>query len=229
MKTHTMRMAVIAGAMAIAGTAQAEMVLQTYDLYNHPSGAVDPQAYGLRLDGVADSGENMTFSFENAGQSSVRLQVLANDNDPVDFFIRITGTVYGNSASSDPLRAFNLDVFYNVSATANGWTATTGADPNAIIGSITGDFDDNGVADDAPVDLFATHNNSGLQFAFLSDGYRITGDSSTWVGRGWVLPNGQAGSTNDFLFVANLVPLPPAAIGGLAMLGGLVVARRLRK
>ena len=60
-------------------------------------------------------------------------------------------------------------------------------------------------------------------FAFQSDGHRITGDDTSWVGRGWLADNpdriDQPG-VQDWLFRAEVVPAPSAlAIVGLGLLG----------
>lgn len=227
MKTTAM---MLCGLGLIAGAAQAGgTILQTFELFDHPNGAIDPQAYGLRLDGFA--GESpVTFSFENdSGDSTVRLQVIDSEGNRE---IRIFGTMRGNSAKNGTdFGTFALDVTYSVATASQGWTAD---DPGMMIGSLeaietTAAANALGVVNGSSEDLYTLSDGSGT-FRFLSDGDRIPGNASSWVGRGWVSNNANIrGSTNDFLFTANVVPLPPAAWAGLAMLGGMGVARRLRK
>lgn len=226
MKTTAM---MLCGLGLMAGAAQAGgTILQTFNLFDHPNGAIEPQDYGLRLDNFG--GQNpMTFSFESdTGDSTVRLQVIDNEGNRE---IRIFGSMTGNSAAGGTdIGTFYLDVTYSVADNAQGWTAD---DPGMMIGSLVQTHDALG-NEIAPQDalseqLFTLSDGSGT-FRFLSDGDRIPGDSSSWVGRGWVSNNADIrGSTNDFLFTAAVVPLPSAAWAGLAMLGGLGVARRLRK
>lgn len=227
MKTTAM---MLCGLGLIAGAAQAGgTILQTFELFDHPYGAIDPQAYGLRLDGFA--GESpVTFSFEDdSGESSVRLQVIDDEGNRE---IRIFGTMRGNSAKNGTdFGTFALDVTYSVANASQGWTAD---DPGMMIGSLvamntTAAANTLGVVNGSSEDLYTLSDGSGT-FRFLTDGHRLPGDADSWVGRGWVSNNADIrGSTNDFLFTANVVPLPPAAWAGLAMLGGLGVARRLRK
>ena len=219
----------ICGVGILAGAAQADTVLlQTFDLFNHPSGAVAPQAYGLRLDGFG--GESpVTFTFEDdMGNSNVQLKVFDVDGT---LQIRINGEITGNSATSGTdFGTFALNIRYDVVNVGNGWDDQITTD-GAFIGDLTG----TNVTGDSPLmngesqSLFSLTDGSGT-FRFLQDGYRIANDSDTWVGRGWVSPDGNHGATNDFIFTGvEVVPLPPAAMGGLAMLGGLFAARRLRK
>lgn len=198
-----------------------DVILSTFDLFDHPSGAIDPQAYGLRLDGIGVE-DPFTFSFgDSQANSTMTLQVVDTGSQ---LEIRMFGTVTGNSANGGTdFGTFALNVTYVVDAVANGWEDNDMNIGN-MIGTLEGDFG----SGNQVVDLFPKSAGSD-SFYFLADGHRIAGDNSTWVGRGWLLPNNQMGNTNDFLFQAALVPLPAAAWGGLAMLGGIVATRRLRK
>lgn len=198
-----------------------DVVLNTFDLFDHPSGAIDPQAYGLRLDGLGIE-DPMTFSFGDSQANSTMTLEVVDTGSSIE--IRMSGTVTGNTATGGTdFGTFALNVTYVVDAVANGWEDND-ANAGTIIGTLEGDFG----SGNQIVDLFPKSNGSDA-FYFLADGHRISGDNSTWVGRGWLLPNNQMGNTNDFLFQAALVPLPAAAWGGLAMLGGIAAARRLRK
>lgn len=203
--------------MALGG----DVILSTFDLFNHPDGQVSPQAYGLRLDGLGIE-DPMTFSFgDSQANSTMTLQVVDTGSQTE---IRMFGTVTGNSADGGTdFGSFSLSVTYVVDAVASGWEDNNSAS-GVMIGTLEGDFG----GGNQVVNLFGNSDGSDA-FRFLADGFRISGDNSTWVGRGWVLPNNMLGDTNDFLFQAALVPLPAAAWGGLAMLGGLVAARRFRK
>jgi len=213
--------------LCVGSAHAATVVLHQFDLFDHPSGGVNPQAYGLRLDGFG--GESpVTFSFQDGiGNSTVRLKVI--DVDGV-LKIRIQGSMTGNSATSGTdFGTFALNITYDVADVGNGWDDQVTVD-GGFIGDLTGDgvTVDSPLADGESQSLYSLTDGSGT-FRFLEDGHRIAGDSDTWVGRGWVSPDGLRGFTNDFLFTANIVPLPSAAFGGLAMLGGLMAVRRLRK
>lgn len=229
MKNRTVLAGVLCSLTITAGSAHAGTVLQTFELFNHPSGAINPQAYGLRLDGFG--GESpVTFSFEDGmGNSTVQLRVI--DVGGGDLQISLQGTMTGNSATSGTdFGTFALNILYDVADVGNGWD-----DQNTVDGGFIGDLTAVAATAASPLmdgesqDLFSLSDGSG-SFRFLEDGYRISGDSDTWVGRGWVSPDGNPGATNDFLFRGvEIVPLPAAAWAGLAMLGGLGVARRIRK
>ena len=205
------------GTIALGG----DVVLSTFDLFDHPSGAIDPQAYGIRLDGLGIE-DPVTFSFgDSQANSTMTLEVVDTGSN---IEIRMSGTVTGNTANGGTdFGTFALNVTYVVDAVANGWEDND-MNVGTMIGTLEGDFG----SGTQVVDLFPKSNGSD-SFYFLADGHRISGDNSTWVGRGWLLPNNQMGDTNDFLFQAALVPLPAAAWGGLAMLGGIAAARRIRK
>jgi len=221
MRTQLAAAAIVVAAGTMPALAGGTLVRQ-FSLFDHPDGGVNPQAYGLRLDGFNDA-TPVTFSFEdrNSGESNVRLQVF---DDGVNLEIRIHGTVWGNSASGgDDYGDFLLDVTYTVNTQGTGWQSAH-ANAGNLIGTL--DHMPTGMQTDlGEVDLFERSDGSGT-FRFLEDGFRLAGDSSTWVGRGWV--NGDDGNTNDFLFTA-VVPLPPAAFAGLGMLAGMGAYRRLRR
>ncbi|MFG0275633.1 MAG: hypothetical protein ACF8QF_11295, partial [Phycisphaerales bacterium] len=68
-------------------------------------------------------------------------------------------------------------------------------------------------------------------FKFLPDGHRLSGDNSTWVGRGWLYATDDNGdrignTPQDWLFTGEAVPLPSGAALGLAGLAGLGIRRR---
>jgi hypothetical protein len=213
--------------------AHADSVLtRTFDLFNHPSGAIDPQLYGLRFDGFGDD-TRVTFSFEDAlGNSQVQLDVSDNMGQTE---IRIHGILHGNSATGGTdYGTFMLDVLYQVDTEANGYDDNVTVD-GGLIGSLTAlnPTMDSPLAQGMAQDLFTLTDGRG-SFRFLQDGHRISGDSSTWVGRGWLSPDGNRGYTNDFLFQAvessiTVVPIPGAAFAGFGMLGLMGAYRRIRK
>lgn len=226
MKIHALT-CVAVGLGALSSTALGgDVILSTYDLFDHTDGAIPSSAYGLRLDGFTTNPaqSNLTFSFgDSLANSTMRLQVVQTDTGTE---IRMFGTVVGNSADGGHnFGTFDLNMTYTVDTVGNGWEAPLGDNPGSL-GSIVGDFG-NGNSNEI-VNLFG-NADAGDVFRFLADGHRLSSDNTSWVGRGWVLPNNMSGATNDFLFQAALVPLPTAAWAGLAMLGGIAAARRFRK
>lgn len=224
-----MRNAMIVACVVAAGsTAASANVLQTFNLFDHPGGSVNPQAYGIRLDGFPNgSGDNpATFTFENGGGSTVQLQVIDNGGN-ID--IRIFGTVNGNSANGGTdYGTWDLDVTYssvNAFGGDGGWDTNT----EAAIGALTpNDATATGVGVGS-VGL-ASKSNGSRSFEFDNDGHRIDGDSTTWVGRGWFM-TGYGNDTSDFLFTARvapppLVPLPTGVAMATVGLAGIGLRRR---
>lgn len=205
-----------------------QQITRSFNLFNHPGGDVDPQAYGLRLDGLGGGGTPITFSFENdRGESQVRLDVVNTGSGQE---IRIHGVVWGNSADGgQDYGSFMLDVTYRVDDMGNGWE-----DNSATGGTMIGGLTAMDTTDASPFaggefqQLFSMSDGEDC-IRFLADGFRVLNDAQSWVGRGWVSPDGGMGAgNNDFLFVAQIVPLPAPALAGLAMLAGLGVTRRVR-
>lgn len=203
-------------------------VVNTFNLFDHPGSLVDPNAYGLRLDSFT-SDAPVTFSFENgSGQSQVQLNVIDTGSG---LQINIQGLVHGNSAlGGSDYGTFMLDLTYSVDATGNGWEDMNMED-GEFVGGLTGvsTTGDSPLGNGEFLDLFAMSDGSDT-FRFLADGFRLDGDTTSWVGRGWVSPEGGGAGFNDLLFTAvSVIPLPPAAYAGLGMLTGLGVYRRVRR
>lgn len=228
MKLMTLMSTTVLAASTFA--ASAGTVYTTYDLFDHPGGGVNPQAYGLRLDGFGME-DPVTFSFEDSmGDSTVRATVV-DDGMTTRFHIR--GIVTGNSANGGTdFGSFLLDVWYDVNTPSQGYEAP-GSSAGDSIGGLTG-LSTTGaspLADGAFMELFSRTDGTGT-FRFFDDGHRLDGDDSTWVGRGWVTPNsdGSTGDTNDFLFTGvYVVPLPTSALAGFGMLGCIGAYRRIRR
>ena len=227
MKLKTLISTTVLAASTFA--ASAGTVYTNFDLFDHPGGAINPQAYGLRLDGFGGD-LRTTFSFENgAGDSTVRLTVV---DDGMSTRVHISGVITGNSASGGTaFGTYMIDVWYDVGTSAEGYEAAH-ATAGSSVGGITG-LSTTGaspLADGEFMELFSMSDGSGT-FRFFDDGHRLDGDDSTWVGRGWVDPN-SSGSTgvNDFLFTGvYVVPLPTAALAGFGMLGCIGAYRRIRR
>ncbi len=203
-------------------------VVAAFNLFDHPGGTVDPQAYGLRMDSFSASGDPVTFTFEDAnGNSNVQLVVMDTGSG---LTLNINGMVFGNSATGGGnVGTFMLDLTYSVDSVAEGWEDNN-ASAGQVVGGLTG-VNTTGfstVGDGDFISLAAMSDGSD-SFRFLADGFRNAGNDSQWVGRGWLSSSLNGGQgVNDLLFTAQIVPLPPAAIGGLAMLAGMGVYRRMR-
>jgi len=166
-----------------------------YQLHDHGFGNLGPD-YGLRVDAI-----NEVFSVDLGG-ASVTLTWDGGASATIAGLLR-------NNATND-LWTVNYVLTGVVPVGAMGFNAAAGSgtltDPLLNVTVMTGEI-----------------NGTGSAFNFLADGHRLPGDSSTAVGRGWLLP---PGSVEDWLVRAELIPEP----GTLALLatGGLMIARRRR-
>lgn len=166
-----------------------------YFLLDHPDGNISPPPYGLRVDAIG-----LTFSTELGGASVI----LDWDGGTT---ASITGSVFSSTGD-----LWDVDYLLTgvVAAPANlGFTATAGSgtltDPLLNVTALNGET-----------------NGSGIVFSFLADGFRLSGDDDTAVGRGWLLPQG---STDDWLVRAVPVPEPGTAMLMVLGLAGLASRR----
>ena len=103
-----------------------------------------------------------------------------------------------NNAYVDPM-FYEVDFLYEVNVAENGggWKVT-GVDNVSNIGTLTKQ------GSSSPDDLFTLVDDDNNSFLFKPDGHRLAGDSTSWVGRGWLTnnPNGNNQSgIQDWLFV----------------------------
>lgn len=204
-------------------------------------------------------GGTTTFSFGTLQSSDTYLTVTDATDDGGVITININGTLHGGVAPGSTYTwgegDYALDYTYriNVVETSTGWETTLENASNNGTLTALGNYD--AIKKD---EVFSFQDKGkivnqvpGYSFRFQQDDHRLTaadflGDG-LWVGRGWQkglekTPPTQFGinnnvpqwipGTHDFLFVAQVVPLPPAAAAGLAMLGlmGLGrIRRRLRR
>lgn len=209
------------GVALVAGAAQAGTIAE-FALHDHPAGDQAPPLYGLRLDNVIGHGLSV-LSFANYDDG----RLVVEDNGG-SLSIHITATMFGGEVENDAFvnaQSYSVDFSYSVSVTGNdvdGWEVYGFSALNS--GTIT-NLDTNDV-----YTMYGKGNDEDLVFAFLSDGFRIHGDSDTWVGRGWMTGNSDGSMSHngaqDWLFTATQIPAPGAL--GLLGLGGLVASRRRR-
>lgn len=213
-------------AAALAATTMAAsaggLLIGEFKLGDHPDGNQNPPPYGLRLDNVMGPGVS-TFSIGYHDNT-----VLSVYDDGGTISINIQGTLFGglidNSGGYVSAADYTIDFTYslNVSDEGNGWEVNTFDSANA--GSLVN------MTTLESTTLYGKDNAEGLVFSFLADGHRLSGDNSSWVGRGWVTDKSDgeaAGSgSQDWLFTASTIPAP----GALALLGlgGMVSVRRRR-
>ena len=227
--TQVTAWALMACLLLCMGTTCEAAVIRIFSLTNHPDGNIAPPTYGLRLDGVltGDISDRTTFSFDESGD--VELTVTDATMDGGGITIEITGTVFGgvvdtaNDVYMNPMQ-YTIDFTYeaNVIDSGGGWKVT-GIDNTSNIGTLTK------VGSNDPDDLFTIVDDDNNSFLFKPDGHRLSGDSSTWVGRGWLTTNlngNNVSGTQDWLFVGQEIPEP----GTLALLGlGATMLIRRRK
>lgn len=180
----------------------------TFDapLFDHEDGALTAShgPYGLRYD-VLDPpvGAGPTFSME-FGNASATLRIFSSGD------AQLFGTLHRNDTAEDYSVVFNLTGLV-LSETGYNYRWTSGS--GTLIGP--------GVAET----LLSEQNGAGHAFNFLPDGHRLANDTTTFVGRGWLLPQG---STDDFLFKAQWgsVPEPSVLLLFGAGLAGVAYRRR---
>lgn len=206
--------AVVALAMA-SGPSNA--MSRSFLLMDHPSGnQASTFDYGIRLDALGD--RFWTLNRDNGALAALTFDSMAGTADLSGFVVESLGNgLFGDTYALD-FEFSGLTFFPD----GDGFEATGGS------GSL---FDT-----DETIALDAKQNGSGIAFIFDLDGFRIAGDSTTGVGRGWLTPNGLMNDTNDFLFktaeppAVNDVPLPASVLLlGSAVIGLGAASRRRRR
>ncbi len=224
-------------------------IKRSYILNDHPGGSENPPPYGLRLDGLAGTTGVVTFSFDGESNSDVSDPGFEWKQMRLDYYdngdVHIFGNIYGGEVNESSREyegnfgTFELDYWY-YGATEDGdkLTADVGSSNGAGDfngGSLTAIDIDNGSFTNSDSFSLIDKAKSGTTQSFLfdSDGHRLTGDSTTFVGRGWHRfatssdGNSNASGYRDFLFTANAVPEPTTlVVWSMLGLGCIGVSRR---
>lgn len=212
---------VAALALGVSG-AGAGTILMEFDLSDHPDGSASPPPYGLRLDNIIGSGA-ATLSMGHFSDT-----VLSVIEDNGDLSISITGTLWGGRVSGGSYisaEAYTIDMTYalDVASSGGGWVVNGHDSGNS--GVLTR------VSDNTEWTLYTT-TDAGQSFRFLPDGHRLSGDNSSWVGRGWLTTNSDgsdsASGNQDWLFTATQREVPTPGGAAVLALGGVLVSRRRR-
>ena len=222
------RLLVIALLFSLVAAPKASAAVMTFALDDHRGGQnAGTHGYGLRLDG---SGIYLSLSTANGASMFAEL-------DDVAETFRIYGTAVQSLGNGNFGAAHSIE--YTIgnqgrlpSTSVPGGEGSTWVAPGTAGASWVGEANDrlivtNLVTTDI-ISLAPKQDSTGFAMDFYQDGFRLSGDTSTWVGRGW-LDNMK---TNDFLFTATdttideapeTVPEPGSlaifGIGALTMLG----------
>lgn len=173
--------AVTAGFMFVGSQATMAAALQSWELFNFPSGALGSPDYGLRLDGLFGNGSgsngDWTFSFEDElGNSTVSMTLFDDDS------LNISGQVFGgqrngNSLVSGTEGVWDLDFTYNsvnsgpassdslpVTATgsSNTHTSTVGS------GTLSSTYIVAGQSSTGTINFNAQSDSNGLFFEYVA-------------------------------------------------------------
>ena len=203
-------------------------IVAEFAIDDHPNGGLFPPPYALRLDEVFGD-INATYSAATFGNATL---TVLQDNAG-GYVIDIAGTFHGGRDIGGVwMNPYDVDVSMqyaaNVIELSNGWQVNGFSALNS--GTFTRLDTNESVTLYGMESMSASDGPIGSTFVFASDGWRIDGDDSSWVGRGWMTTNDDgtmgSGLAVDWLFSARVIPAP----GAMAMLGlgGLVAARRRR-
>ena len=192
----------------------------------HRPGAPPPKRQPTH--NMLGSGVN-SFSFDTFGDTTLKIFDNAGDLE-----IRIEGTIFGGVHDGmggyvGGGQAYAIDFTYatDVNTTASGYKVL-GVNNVLNTGTLTA-LDAMGMPESGPESVFTVTDDDNNSFIFQSDGHRLAGDSSSWVGRGWLTMDdsgANTGGTQDWLFTATVIPAPGAA--ALFALGLGVATRRRR-
>jgi len=215
-----------------------------YILGSHPNGGANPPPYGLRLDGLDGNIQSIfTFDFDYVDSNNGQAALMQLTLDSAAGEVHIWGSAYGgreagsvyDDVASGAVGWWDIDFTYNVNVTS--FTSGDGfglddvyvSSPSASnSGTISRSFASSTMSQS--YDLSDYESNGGLSFRFGDDsrapGHRGFDGISGW---GWMNHSGIPGShiaASDWLFTAELVPVPGAVVLGIVGFGFLGLMRR---
>ena len=205
---------------------------QTFDVGDHPDAFHADPPYGLRFDGLFSGFDGAAGGVTSFSATDLTLSVTDNAGN---IEISITGIVRGGEDTGDSYGFgegdYRLEFTFlaGVVEADGGWmTATPSA---ANLGTLTalGTYDS--VTEGTVFDLYEKVEH-GMPMEFKPDGHRISGDTTTWVLRGWLTDQSNGGDPGSGFqdFILTAMPQPPLpepsslvlCAGGIA----LTLARR---
>ena len=243
------KQALTVGALVLGtGFAQASTVVTTFRLGDHPAGSAAEPFYGLRLDNLFDvapdagtgaiapgaNGGVTSFSFSESRPDDTNVKLTVTDSTSMggEITLNIAGRAYGGEDDGSDYGFgegfYNIDFTYgfNVLEGDGGWMI----DPQSASNTGTITAEGNGDVKSGTTWTFYEQVITSNPFLFVPDGHRLSGNSSAFVGRGWVTYNEDGSNfrgVQDWLFV--VVPTPSAALAAIPMLGMIGLRRRRRQ
>ncbi len=215
-----------------------------YLLGSHPDGGANPPPYGLRLDGLDGNVNSIfTFDFDYVDGTTGQTAMMQLSLDQAAGEIRIWGSAYGgreagsvyDNVANGAVGWWDIDFTYNMNVTSFGTgdgynldDAYVSAPAASNSGSISRAFASTTMNQSYALTDYET--NGGLSFRFGDDsrapGHRGYDGISGW---GWLNHDGVPGqhiAASDWLFTAELVPVPGALVLGMVGFGFVGVMRR---
>ncbi len=187
-----------------------------FTLHDHPNGAINPPAYGLRLDDLLGSGE-FTFSFDYVDGTGAAAMSLTYDD--ILGTVRISGRAYGGKDTGtgwDPASRgwVDIDFLFTTNVSERDDCATAVGNDLYVTGmsaANSGTVSLDGWGGNAVFNFTDKADASGCTFTFDNDSdskgnATISGDPSIWSGNGWLMP--VTSGSRDWLFIGEMMALP---------------------
>lgn len=231
--------AALAAACLCSSADAGTIVPGQYKLSNHPDGNAAPPTYGLRLDGLTDGNASSIFTFDfDHALSNMLMDYDGNT-------IHIHGTAFGgldtgNGYDAGMSGVVEIDFTYAVGVGMvpgddDIWVTGNSMNNSGSLEMISGFGDHNGAT------LFDLVDKSNGTYIFRfgdhndDNGHRGFAGLSGWGWLNHAAADGSIGDINthlaasDWLFTAQLVPVPPAVWLGAAGILGIAAKRRRKK